>query len=361
MKEAHHFSTEVSVSAELSEKGIKAYAKSRFLSAVDHLGGNVFEIVNSRLEQGNDRRRAVAEDEIKIIRAAADSIVDQMSGDPEFTRRAFENHFARVLKSQANKDAVLQETVEALQYHPPSDIEATSGPRQLDDQFMDRFEPYIATASTDQLRKRWAQVLASEIRNPGTFSSKTLRKIDEMDPSTAEFFALICKNRMGSTLPKCILPDLSVAELETLTRSGLIVEDSSAQIQHFFDFDIDTDSKLWLCPFENYAISVPAGTPFSAGVHDDKKALVAKDNRPGLSVYGLTETGRALASIFDYDAERTAQKLAARLSEDFTGAPTSLVKLGGASGYQVIARYGSNVSAPVMPSTHRSQSRVATG
>ena len=56
--------------------------------------------------------------------------------------------------------------------------------------FMARFQRYAEDACTDRLRERWGNVLAHEIKNPGSLTHRDLRLIDEAESADEVRFIL---------------------------------------------------------------------------------------------------------------------------------------------------------------------------
>jgi len=152
MKE-DHLDKETSVSAEITDKGIKAGAKSRFVAAIDRLGGAVVDMANAHVEGHAERRRAKTEGEVDLIKAATRYGVEQLGADPALAERAFQKHFRKIVREQDNTDAVLREALEDLSANPPDEA-SSSNQAELSEEFLDRLEDYSATASTNELRKR---------------------------------------------------------------------------------------------------------------------------------------------------------------------------------------------------------------
>jgi Protein of unknown function (DUF2806) len=73
------------------------------------------------------------------------------------------------------------EAIEHLRHDGISASDAETGPSELSEEFMTRFETYAEGASTEDLRQRWGRILAREVKKPGTFSLKALRVIDELE------------------------------------------------------------------------------------------------------------------------------------------------------------------------------------
>ncbi len=291
-----HLGNETSISAELTETGVKASAKSRAVSSLDRLLGGAVDIGSAWLEGIAQRRRARDEGERQIIAAAVQYGLDQMKTDDEFAKRAFEGHFKKVARQQLNKDAVVAEAIEDLRQNPPSDEEAATGPATVAEEFMDSFERYAEAASTEELRQRWGRVLSAEIRRPGTFGAKVLRATDELDGKTAKLFERLCTFKVReSAISKALVGDLSFPDRMALISAGLIADPGiSGHIAMLSDATLNDGSSIWLLDLGAFAIGYRKTCSINYSVEGP---LVFHEGRAGIPAYILTDVGLALSSI----------------------------------------------------------------
>lgn len=103
-----HLDKETSVSAELTPTGVKASAKSRFVAAVDRLGGNLVELLNTPIEAKTSEKRALAEGRIRAINAITELGLDRLKTDPAFAERAVHSHLTTVFARQSRRRRVIQ-------------------------------------------------------------------------------------------------------------------------------------------------------------------------------------------------------------------------------------------------------------
>ncbi|CAN7450316.1 DUF2806 domain-containing protein [Pararhizobium sp. LjRoot235] len=307
-----HLSSETSISAELTETGVKASAKSRAVAAFDRLLGGVADIGNAWLEGVAMRRRAKNEGERQLIEATAKYGVERMGIDDEFASRAFDGHFRKVARQQLNKDAVVAEALEDLRQQPPSDADAVAGPAVLSDEFMDRFEQYAEGATTEELRQRWGRVLSSEVRVPGTFSAKVLRATDELDSETAKIFERICgfKGR-ENVIFKQIAGELNFHEKLALTSAGLIADPGiTGHLTLFIEGRLDSGDEIWIFPIANLALGFKKSCPVK---YSDGGPVVNKEGKAAVPAYVLTDVGAALSTILPWDSFAVFREFAMQL------------------------------------------------
>ncbi|CAD0211201.1 hypothetical protein AGRHK599_LOCUS1226 [Rhizobium rhizogenes] len=289
-----HLSNETSVSAELTETGIKASAKSRTVSSMDRLLGGTIDAGSAWLEGVAMRRRAKNEGERQLIEATVKYGLDKMNIDDQFAQRTFEGHFAKIARHQLNKDAVVAEALDDLKQMPPSDQEAAHGPSTVSEGFMGPFERYAETASSEELRQRWGRILSAEIRRPGTFSSKVLRATDELDSSTAKLFENLMRYHSRGMLVNAIMPEIEYTDRLRLIEAGLLVDPGIGGQSLTFGEGDGWGVPFWGTQFGQITVCFAKSVALPVKGND---ILKIRDQRPAFGVHILTETGRALSSI----------------------------------------------------------------
>lgn len=323
MPEEDHLDKEVSVAAEATPTGVKASAKSRFISGLDRLGGNITELLNVPIERRTAVARAKMEGEKKLIEAAAQYGIERMKHDPTFAARAIENHFEGIFTKQERKDRVLAHAAEALENEPPSDAESTSGDEKLSDAFLNRFERYAEEATTEEIQEKWGRVLAGEVRKPGTFSGKVMRVIDELDSQTASIFEDLCEDRIGSVVPKVLSGELIYPNRVKLVDAGLLVEPGLGQHQKYTRvslFEGQTNSALRL---DRYVFVISDDATVSK--FEENAAISGNSGNFAVPIYILTEVGSALTAILTNAQQRAAEAYAQTLADSVSTAQATLI------------------------------------
>lgn len=305
-----HLDKETSVSAEITPTGVKASAKSRFVAAVDRLGGNMVEMLNVSIEARSAEKRAVTDARVKAIEAITALGLERLKTDPEFAERAMCGHLGSVFARQENKDAVVNKAVEDLRRQPPTDQESASGGDNLDETFINRFERYAEEATSDELREKWGRVLAAEIRKPNTFSGKVLRIVDELDPETAKLFERLCECRLEKAIPKSLFGNLNFTEGARLAAAGLLVEPGLGQVRRSTDISDSAGVSLLFWAFGNLGVAITK-TDFVP----QPPVFQESDGRQGLPIYILTDAGHAISSILPDRSFENARQLVTKLSE----------------------------------------------
>jgi uncharacterized protein DUF2806 len=293
-----HLDRETSVSVELTEAGVKAKSQSRFIAAVDRLGGNLLELVNAPMERRISRERTIAASEVELIAAVTKFGIEKLNSDPVFAERVAERHFKRVFEKQQNKDAVLREALEDLRHDQTVELQA-EGP--LDTEFLDRLEYYSESASSEQLRQKWGRVLSAEVKTPRTFSPKVMRVVDELDAETAFMFEGFCKSVFGAVAPRCLTGVLRFNDQQRLVAAGLLTDPAGfGHVSNFSEIRSHNGSDLWTYAFNNgRSVSIPKGTSLPKFALADFTGPVQMNNAvAAIPAYLLTEVGQTISSIF---------------------------------------------------------------
>lgn len=305
-----HLSNEISVSAELTPTGVKAAAKSRILSAIDRVVGGAIDRFTPKLEGPAALARSNNVREVRINDALTDKMVEMIHADPALAERALERHLGSIGRRQENKEAVISLALEDLSQSPPNEDQNNAGPEALDDGFLNRFERVAEDATSDQLRERWARVLAAEIRQPGTFSAKVMRVVDEMDPTTASLFETTCKSRVGDALPKCLLPSLSFNELARLVTAGLLLDAATGGQLRVSTVGADNlGNPLHFLPFGDQVLGVSGQNPLPSLAYSDAAPVLVDKGNPRVPIYLLTDAGHAISSILENEEEAAFTRL----------------------------------------------------
>lgn len=292
-----HLDRETSVSAEITPTGLKASAKSRFVAAVDRLAGSLLDRMSAPLEAKSDEIRAQSESRVKVIAELTELGIQQLRGDSEYASAAAEAHLNSIIRRQKNKDAVVVAAIEDLRRQPPTEEQDSAGGEALDEGFLNRFERYAEDATSEQLRERWGRVLAAEIRAPGTFSSKVMRVVDELEPSTALLFEDFCRYRLGDCVPKCLRPNLNLSQTISLVSSGLLIDPGDLdQIIQFKEHKFLGDSSIWIVGIGRSYFGVKNIDGIKVSV-SSLYPIVKTSDTVAVPIFILSDCGLAVASI----------------------------------------------------------------
>lgn len=328
-----HLSVETSLSLKQTNDTVQVAVKSRTVAALDRLLGGVLDLANAHLEGIAGVRRAKSEGEKKLIEATARYGLEKIGRDTDFAERAFAAHYRKIAQQQLNKEAVASATLEDLRLQPPTGTQAALGPEYVSDDFMSHLERYAEAASTDELREKWARVLAAEIRVPGTFSGKVLRVIDELDRETALLFERVCSGRMENVILMALNADITAREKWALAAAELIVEPGLGQIRQALTLKLQNGEESWFWSLGLYGIAL---TKTAKLPESDPEGLVfsEKDGVLALNCYVLTAVGVAISKILPDRSSEALTNLTPILSNNAPYSRISIYKRGDEDGTQ---------------------------
>lgn len=193
------------VEAKFDLEGIKARTNSRIIRALDNLIGNAIDNINLRLERFNNLYKLKSEISYNLMQ-------DQNSVVYELDKSIID----RDLRQQINRENVALETLLLLQQQ--DDLSEISNSEEISEDWLNYFGSHAEKASSDNLQKMWASILAGEVKRPGSFSLATLRLFAELDQKTADLFQSFVKVRFNMQPTVIIRPEnLSGEPLVNLT------------------------------------------------------------------------------------------------------------------------------------------------
>lgn len=309
-----HLSNETGLAVAISETGLDLKAKSRAVSAIDRLLGGIFDHFNPNIERPAQRKRKAADREDRLEEAITQKMVEAVHADAEIGRRALSQHYAAIGRKYENKAAVVTLALEDLRDNPPSQSQSAEGAESIDPAFANSFESYAEGADSDGLRERWARVLAGEVRQPGTFSARVLRIVDEMDPETAKLFEGFVQSRFGNNIPMGLSGELAFLDRANLVDAGLLVEPGMDGQRRFSVAARDSSgfelNVLHLGPDRAIGFAKPIS------ISDPQNGFVRFDEpgKPALRVYVLTKAGEAIASLVSTDRDAVFDRLYEEIS-----------------------------------------------
>lgn len=197
---------DVSLEVSVSEDSAKAAFSSRAVAAVDRLVGNFVDIPNPILEAGTNWLRRLNESaekrhdiRIGLLEAAAE-VTKQRNRQSDHP--AVDSVIAATLgnefRKQENVEAIVAETIPLLEEaSAQSTEESADASNEMNPDWLNSFQGHAENASSEELRKTWARILAGEIVQPGSFGLATLRTISELSRDDALLFENILRFRLS--------------------------------------------------------------------------------------------------------------------------------------------------------------------
>lgn len=111
----------------------------------------------------------------------------QSSPDPSLEERTRSRIDYQEAKRQHNIEGVTSFAFEELKDEPP----VTDEP--VDEGWASRFFEYAKDVSSEEMQSIWGRILAGEIKQPNTYSLRTLEVLRNLTKKEAELFTIVCK------------------------------------------------------------------------------------------------------------------------------------------------------------------------
>lgn len=312
-----HLDKETSLSVNFDESSFEAKAKSRFISGVDRLLGNMTEIANVYLEGKTSLKRNRIGAEKTLIQAATEALTADIREDNVLAQQILENGFSQMARRHLNKEKVIEAAAIELQNSPPSKEDVSTGPDELSNDFLNRFERYSEDASEDEVRDKWAKVLAAEVKSPGSFNAKTMRILDEIDNQTAVWFNNAASHRIGDTIPEALFdPEYKIKM--ALDEADLLKFQVTKTVLLGVAGTDNAGNALWMFPFGKIMITFPNETLKDSISNANRPNLISwanKEDVPGIVIHRLTDIGISLLQIMDDRSFENSKKLLEELRE----------------------------------------------
>lgn len=143
-----------------------------FIKCVSNAVGKVYEPYHIR-------KTAKAEADAKLIATKADIEATDLQ------RRAIDRLVAEEAKKQENIENVMDRAIPL--------IEETAQPEKVDDDWFANYFDKVKTVSNEDVQKHWADLLAKEVNQPGSFSKRTVNMLHTLDRKDAILFENICR------------------------------------------------------------------------------------------------------------------------------------------------------------------------
>lgn len=120
------------------------------------------------------KQKAIAEAEASKTKALMDLEIE------EIQKRTLNRLVAEEIKKQENIESITEKSFDSLKEN--------ASPENIEDDWISNFFDKCKLISDEEMQKLWAQILAGESNNPGTFSKRTLKFLETLDKSEAVAF-----------------------------------------------------------------------------------------------------------------------------------------------------------------------------
>ncbi|WP_240230032.1 DUF2806 domain-containing protein [Devosia lacusdianchii] len=278
-------------------------AKGRALSVVQRWFGSALAPVIARNNRLAARERLLSSLEQEALKDLGAQAIDKLRSNPDAIDAVLDAIAPPgTTRKIDNTGAVFEKAIEDLRLNPPSDTQASSGAEEIAPEIADRLEHYASGASTDEVRERWGRVLAAEIRQPGTFSLKVLRIIDEIDDDLPQIFEEFAVNRFDNgSIPRCLSGRIKYSDQIHLVDAGLLHDPgtggSSFPMRVWGSVELSNGDPVWAYEAGNSYFTIPREGSYSVEFHNSEQPIVSEKGLPATPSYILTTAGLAIGKI----------------------------------------------------------------
>ena len=288
-----------------SNSGVSAGIRSRLATTLDHFLGRKVE----EKGMGTDRTvrvfNAVTKAQEDLSETATRTLARALENDPA-KAAAYLSSLATGERRFDNLASCLGLAIEGVRGGSTTHLDDTA---EVSPDMLNRWQGYAEGASTDQLRERWARVLTEEIRKPGTFSMKTMRVVDELDPETARLFEQLCTIRTGPWVPYAVRL-LNRHKMDALRLAGLLVQQEDRGII-FRSTQVASGETLLAYFTDRFLLGVESHDKLIGSLFESGDFLLTSDKNISTRVAVLTPEGEAIASIMPSPGDKPMLTLAA--------------------------------------------------
>lgn len=233
--------------------------------------------------------RAGTEARIKIIKENVDQIAQQLKVNPEYVHKAGNKFAQKIIREQLNLDKISAIAANELNKNEsnnsPNPNKGESNEQQsagstnqdtnssqektINDVWLNIFETEARPQSTEEGQLLFGRILAGEIKQPGSYSMRTLKSLGELDQNIASLFKNLCsvciflEHPVDKVVIDIRVPTLEdtpemnglrkyglpFSKLNTLNEYGLIIPDYNSGVDYQVSI-MDKDRRV-LAPFQH--------------------------------------------------------------------------------------------------------------
>ena len=157
-------------------------------------------------------RHALTAANTKITEAVTDQIIQQIEVPVEYAQIAVKKHMEKIIGEQINLDKISAIAANELKADEPDTSinqeanesnkeqsddstnrgENSSEEKTIGDVWINIFETEARPQSTEDMQLLFGRILAGEIKQPGSYSIRSIRTLVELDQNTAALFKRLC-------------------------------------------------------------------------------------------------------------------------------------------------------------------------
>ena len=166
---------------------LPAPIKKRLLKVLYRLG------IGGPIDRKEAKKWATNHQTMRIVEGVEAKIAENVDLPPGQVNYVVDKSVYRIVKEQSNLNTIAAITVGVLNDLPPKKEQSESEQEDpINDGFFDVFESFARIHSTQDMQLMFARILAGEIAQPGSFSTKTLFVAAQLEQTVASMFQHLC-------------------------------------------------------------------------------------------------------------------------------------------------------------------------
>jgi hypothetical protein len=137
----------------------------------------------SRIQRNTSLREARAKAEAHIIDASGTYLGSRITDASALTERALEFAFGDSVLMQSNREKIARLAIE--DFTAKIDAQGADAETEIDDDWLNSFSDLASQKSNAEIQALWAKILSGKIRQPSSFSFKSLHALAALDTRDA--------------------------------------------------------------------------------------------------------------------------------------------------------------------------------
>ena len=180
----------------LLDSTIPSPIRKNVFKALRQLSTATMEWSTAYLEGKTAEIRAGTKARIQITENITDQIIEQIKVPPEYAQSAVKKYGEKILREQVNLDktsAIAANELKKEKFDSSAEQSAEGGEEKtISDDFLNSFEEEVRQKSSEEMQLLFGRILAGEIRKPGTYSTRTVKILGQLDQNVAILFKKLC-------------------------------------------------------------------------------------------------------------------------------------------------------------------------
>lgn len=228
--------------------GIPAPIRKNFFKAFGQLCTAAIDVPVTWLEGKAAELKATSDARIKIIQKEGDQFSNAIKIPAAYIEKASEKFASKIIREQLNLDDITLRAAKELSMQHDNIVK--NEPASISEEWLNKFESHARIKSSEEMKIIFSKILSGEIKQPGSFSMKTLDLISQLDNKAATLFQNLCNLTSGMYLGEYLFDaqvvsfngsaasnsledfELGFANLNILEEYGLINSDYNSWIHY---------------------------------------------------------------------------------------------------------------------------------